>query len=44
MVTHGQFVNTKGGAGNNCANDLKMEMPIEHYKVILKGMCGNKTL
>ena len=43
-VTHGQFVNGKGVAGNNCANDLRMEMLIKHYKVILKGMCGNKTL
>ena len=43
-ITHGQFVNVKGGAGNNCANDLGMEMLIKHYKVILKGMCGNKTL
>ena len=43
-VIHGQFVNVKGGAGNNCANDLRMEMLIKHYKVILKGMFGNKTL
>ena len=43
-VTRGQLVNVKGGAGNNCANDLRMEMLIKHYKVILKGMCGNKTL
>ena len=43
-ITHGQFVNVKWGAGNNCANDLRMEMIVKHYKVILKGMCGNKTL
>ena len=43
-VIHGQFINHKGGAGNNYANDLKMEHIIKNNKVILKGLCANKTL
>ncbi len=43
-ILHGQFVNEKGGAGNNCANDLRMEMLVKTNKNILRGMCGNKTL
>lgn len=42
-LIHGQFVNLKGGLGKNCANDLAMEMMIKNHKVVLKGMCGNKT-
>ena len=42
-LIHGQFVNLKGGSGKNCANDLAMEMMIKNHKVVLKGMCGNKT-
>ena len=37
QITHGQF------AGNNYANDLRMEMMVKDDKGILKGMCGNKT-
>ena len=43
-LTHGQFVNLRGGAGNNYANDLQMEMMVKDDKGLLKGMCGNKTL
>ena len=43
-ILHGQFVNEKGGSGNNCANDLRMEMLVKTNKNILQGMCGNKTL
>ena len=43
-ILHGQFLNEKGGAGNNCANDLRMEMLVKTNKNILQGMCGNKTL
>lgn len=43
-IVHGQFVNIKGGTGNNCANDLQMEMLIKHHKVMLRGLCVNKTL
>ena len=43
-IIHVQFVNYKGGLGTNCANDLKMEYMIRNNKVILKGLCGNKTL
>lgn len=43
-ITHGQFVNVRGGAGKNYANDLRMEMMVKDDKAILKGMCGNKTL
>lgn len=43
-IIHGQFVNPNGGAGNNYANDLKMENLVKNHKVILKGLCGNKTL
>ena len=43
-IIHGQFVNVKGGKGNNYANDLKMENLVKNNKVILKGMCGNKTI
>ena len=42
-LIHGQFVNLKGGSRKNCANDLAMEMMIKNHKVVLKGMCGNKT-
>ena len=44
QVIHGQFINHKGGAGNNYANNLKMEHIIKNNKVILKGLCANKTL
>ena len=40
----GQFVNAKGGKGNNYANDLKMEHIVRNDKGILKGMCRNKAL
>lgn len=43
-ILHGQFVNPKGGNGNNYANDLKMEHEVRNDKGVLKGMCGNKTL
>ena len=43
-ILHGQFVNAKGGHGNNYANDLKMENEVRNNKGVLKGMCGNKTL
>ena len=43
-IIHGQFVNHKGGAGNNCANDLTMEHMVRNNKIILKGLCGNRTL
>lgn len=43
-LIHGQFINTKGGVGKNCANDLQMEMLVKNHKVMLRGMCGNKTL
>lgn len=43
-VVNGQFVNHKGGAGNNYANDLKMEHIVKNNKVVLKGLCANKTL
>ena len=42
-ILHGQFVNAKGGQGKNYANDLKMEHEVRNNKVVLKGMCGNKT-
>ena len=37
-ISHGQFVNPRGGEGNNYANDLKMEHCIQG------AMQGNKTL
>ena len=40
-VIHGQFINHKGG---DYANYLKMEHIIKNNKVILKGLCANKTL
>ena len=43
-VLHGQFVNPKGGIGNNYANDLKMEHEVKNDKGVIKGLCGNKTL
>ena len=43
-IIHGQFVNAKGGPGNNYSNDLKMETLVKDHKVIFKGLCGNKTL
>ena len=42
-IIHGQFINAKGGPGKNYANDLKMETLVKDHKVILKGLCGNKT-
>lgn len=42
-ILHGQFVNSKGGQGNNCANDLKMEHSVRQNKAILKGLYVNKT-
>ncbi len=41
---HGQFVNPKGGHGNNYGNDLKMEHLICANKVVLKDLGSNKTL
>ena len=41
---HGQFVNPSGGKGKNYANDLKQEHLVKCNKVILRGLCGNKTL
>lgn len=43
-ILHGQFMNIKGGAGNNVANDLKMQHLIKYNKVVLHDLCGNKTL
>ena len=43
-IIHGQFVNPKGGEGNNYANDLKQEHLVKGNKTVLKGLCGNKTL
>ena len=43
-ILHGQFVNPKGGEGNNYANDLKMEHCIQDNKVSIRGMRANKTL
>ncbi len=43
-IIHGWFVNSRGGPGQNCANDLRMEMLVKNFKCILKGLCGNKTL
>ena len=43
-VIHGQFVNPSGGIGKNYANDLKQEHLVKCNKVILRGLCGNKTL
>ena len=43
-VLHGQFVNPRGGEGNNYANDLKMEHCIQDNKVLMRGMRANKTL
>ena len=43
-IIHGQFVNPKGGEGNNYANDLKQEHIVKANKVVLRGLCGNKTL
>jgi hypothetical protein len=43
-IIHGQFVNSRGGPGHNCANDLRMETLVKNFKGILKGLCGNKTL
>lgn len=43
-IIHGQFINAKGGAGNNYSNDLKMETLVKDHKVALKELCGNKTL
>ena len=39
-IIHGQFVNPKGGEGNNYSNDLKMETMVKDHKVVLKGLCG----
>jgi hypothetical protein len=43
-VIHGQCVNPLGGMGRNYANDLKQEHLVKCNKVILQGLCGNKTL
>ena len=43
-IIYGQFINAKGELGNNYSNDLKMETLVKDHKVILKGLCGNKTL
>ncbi len=43
-ILHGQFINAKGGNGNNYSNDLKMEHEVRNNKDVLKGLCGNKTL
>lgn len=43
-IINGQFVNPKGGEGNNYANDLKQEHLVRCSKVLLRGLCGNKTL
>ena len=43
-ILHGQFVNPRGGEGNNYANDLKMEHCIQDNKVSMRGMRVNKTL
>ena len=43
-VLHSQFVNPRGGAGKNYANDLKMEHLIHENKVFLKDLGVNKTL
>ena len=43
-ILHGQFVNPKGGEGNNYANDLKMEHCIQDNKVSIRGMRAKKTL
>ena len=43
-VLHGQFVNRKGGSGNNYINDLKMKHEVKNNKGVLKGLCANKTL
>ena len=43
-VIYGQFVNPSGGIGKNYANDLKQEHLVKCNKVILRGLCGNKTL
>ena len=43
-VSHGQFVNWRGGAGKNVANDLKQEHLVKGHKAVLKGLVANKTL
>ena len=43
-VVHRQFINSRGGAGKNIANDLKMETMVKDHKKVLRGLCGNKTL
>ena len=43
-VLHGKFVNPRGGAGKNYANDLNMEHLIHGKKVILKDLGVNKAL
>ena len=43
-IVHGQFVNLRGGEGNNLANDVRMELEVKDNKALLKRMCGNKTL
>ena len=43
-VIHGQFVNPSGGIRKNYANDLKQEHLVKCNKVILRGLCSNKTL
>ena len=43
-VIHGQFVNPSGGKGKNYAKNLKQEHLVKYNKIILHGLCGNKTL
>ena len=43
-ILHGQFVNPRGGEGENYANDLKMEHCIPDNKQSMRAMRGNKTL
>ena len=43
-ILYGQFVNPRGGEGNNCAKDLKMEHCIQDNKVSMREMRANKTL
>ncbi|CAB4022572.1 Hypothetical predicted protein [Paramuricea clavata] len=44
QIIYGQFVNHKGGAGNNYAKDLKMEDIVRNNKDSSNELCANKTL
>ena len=44
QITHGQFVNWRGGEGRNVANDLKTEHLVKNQKTVLKDLVANKTL